>query len=91
MSERFVFDTSVEKPERGSPLEVINEYNEVKDLMIWLLQEDSNADPALRAKKRYRLNLLFMKHELSPGDMVESAKELKAKADRALIELKNKM
>lgn len=64
MTERLP-GVSSEKPERGSPQEIINEYNEAKELIIWLLTKGSSADPALKKQKRYRLNSIFMKHELS--------------------------
>jgi hypothetical protein len=83
MSERFVPNNSAEKPKRGSPQEIINEYLEVKELITWLIQEGRNADPALRTHKQYRLNLLFMKHELSPGDLPESARKFQELADDA--------
>jgi len=90
MSERFSTDESSEKPEYGSSLDIVNDYNEIKSLLEWLTQKGSRDNPSLWKKNRYRVNFLLIKHELPPDDP-ESFKTLKDMATAAFKDMKLKM
>ncbi|MCX6728147.1 MAG: hypothetical protein NTV39_00030 [Candidatus Saccharibacteria bacterium] len=86
--ERFVSDNSAETPERGSPQEVIKEFSEVKELIDWLIHTDKSTNPVLWSQKRYRLNQLFMKRELSPDDLEGGVRKFQELAEHANLLLK---
>lgn len=79
-----------EKPEYGSSLDIINDYNEIKSLLTRLIQQGREKKPAIWMENRRRLNTLLIKHELSPDDP-NSFIKLQKMADEAFKDLKLKM
>jgi hypothetical protein len=67
-SEEFPTEEPSEKPEYGSPIDIINDYNEIKGLILELLNNNRYDNPSEWMKNRRRLNSLLIKHELSPAD-----------------------
>lgn len=89
-TERFPADESAEKPEYGSSLDILNDYNEIKSLLEWLTQKGSRDNPSLWKKNRYRVNFLLIKHELPPDNPI-SFTRLQEMATEAFEKLKLKM
>jgi|GEM_PF-1177209 len=84
------FSESSEKPEYGSSLDIINDYNEIKSLLTSLIQEGRDKNPAKWMENRRRLNTLLIKHELPPDDP-DSFITFKEMAEAAFSDLKLKM
>ncbi len=89
-TEGFPTDEPFEKPEYGSSLDIINDYNEIKSLLTSLLQEGRDKNPAKWMENRRRLNTLLIKHELPPDDP-DSFTKLQEMAMDAFKDLKLKM
>ena len=89
-TERFSMDDQPEKPEYGSSLDIINDYNEIKSLLTSLIQEGRDKNPAKWMENRRRLNTLLIKHELPPDDP-DSFTRLQEMATEAFKDLKLKM
>ncbi len=85
-SERFPAEEPSEEPEFGSPLDIINDYLEIKSLIVELLQKTVDKYPEIWTNNRKRLNILLIKHGLSPGDP-ECFKTIKAMAEAAYNDL----
>lgn len=89
-TEWFPVSEPSEKPEYGSSLDIVNDYNEVKSLLTSLIQEGRDKNPVRWMENRRRLNTLLIKHELPPDDP-ESFKTFKDMATEAFEKLKLKM
>jgi len=89
-TEEFPAQEPFEKPEYGSSLDIINDYNEVKSLLESLILEGREENPDRWMKNRRRLNILLIKHELPPDDP-ESFTKLQEMAVEAFKDLKLKM
>ena len=82
-------NNSIEKPERGSPLDIIKDYGEIKFLIEWMLHDGISDNPSLWMKNRHRLNTLLIKHGLSPDDP-DCYKSLKLIVKKAYDDLEQK-
>lgn len=89
-TEWFPVSEPSEKPEHGSSLDIVNDYNEVKSLLTSLIQEGKDKNPARWLENRRRLSTLLIKHGLPP-DNPESFTSLQEMATEAFEKLKLKM
>ena len=76
-----------EKLERYSPENIIEDYQEIRFLVEWMIFETESDNPTSWEMNKHRLNALLTKHGLPTDDLVESCKEIRIKATLALIEL----
>jgi len=84
--EEFPAEESSDKPEFGSALDIVNDYQEIKLLIEKLILKSRSDDPDIWTKNRKRLNTLLIKHSISPDDP-ECFKTLQIMAEAAYNDL----
>jgi len=87
MSEDIPSNKSPEYQEHYSPKVIVDDYQEIRFLVEWMIFETESDNPTSWEMNKHRLNNLFAKHGLPTDDLVESCKEMRIKATLALIEL----
>ncbi len=87
MPEQLPSDDSFEKSELGSLQDLIKDYYEIRNIIEKMLQEKRSENPSSWMKNRNRLNVLLIKHDLSPEDP-KCYTILQARVKNALKELK---
>ena len=87
MSEHIHKFESSKKSERCSPQSIVEDYQEIRLLVEWMIFETEGDNPTSWEMNKHRLIALFAKHGLPTDDLVQSCKEMRAKATLSLIEL----
>lgn len=86
MSERASSDRLTDRPEYGSPQDIINDFERFVTIVEWFASEGWHADTQLKIKKRVMFNNLLLKREFNLEDPEKIEKFIKI-AEAAYREL----